>query len=93
MQTEDRPVVKERVEYVEEHRPVEQEFVVSPPAWRGRCGAGGVGCGMVAMQVICRQSGSHNNAASRCLLQPDNSSCPSGAAHHMESLLHLRASV
>ena len=26
--TEDRPIVKERVEYVQEHRPVEKEFVV-----------------------------------------------------------------
>lgn len=28
-QVEDRPVVKERVEYVKEHRPVEKEYVVS----------------------------------------------------------------
>lgn len=30
LQVEDRPVIKERVETVQEHRPVEQEFVVSP---------------------------------------------------------------
>ena len=30
--TEDRPVVKERVEYVQEHRPVEKEFVVGARA-------------------------------------------------------------
>jgi hypothetical protein len=29
VQTEDRPVVKERVELIQEHRPVEKEFVVS----------------------------------------------------------------
>ncbi len=29
LQTEDRPVVKERVEQILEHRPVEKEFVVS----------------------------------------------------------------
>jgi hypothetical protein len=34
VQTEDRPVVKERVEMIKEHRPVEKEFVVSG------CGAG-----------------------------------------------------
>ena len=32
MQTEDRPVVKERVELIKEHRPVEKEFVVSRAA-------------------------------------------------------------
>ena len=33
LQTEDRPIVKERVEYIQEHRPVEKEFVVGgcPP--------------------------------------------------------------
>jgi hypothetical protein len=30
--TEDRPIVKERVEYVQEHRPVEKEFVVGAHA-------------------------------------------------------------
>jgi hypothetical protein len=29
LQTEDRPVVKERTELIQEHRPVEKEFVVS----------------------------------------------------------------
>ena len=32
-QVEDRPVVKERVTYVREHRPVEKEFVVSVGVW------------------------------------------------------------
>ena len=32
--TEDRPVVKERVDYIKEHRPVEKEFVVSC-GWKG----------------------------------------------------------
>jgi hypothetical protein len=30
--TEDRPIVKERVEYIKEHRPVEKEFVVETRA-------------------------------------------------------------
>lgn len=28
LQTEDRPIVRERVEFIKEHRPVEKEFVV-----------------------------------------------------------------
>jgi hypothetical protein len=32
VQTEDRPVIKERVTYVKEHHPVEKEFVVSRAA-------------------------------------------------------------
>ena len=43
--TEDRPIVKERVEYIKEHRPVEQEFVV-----RGR----GVGGCMRAGKAVVR---------------------------------------
>jgi hypothetical protein len=46
VQTEDRPVVKERVELIQEHRPVEKEFVVS--VGMGLCWLRVAGCVLLA---------------------------------------------
>lgn len=52
LQTEDRPVVKERVEYVKEHVPVEKEYVVRS-GWGGDLGGGGRGPQVVMNDKWC----------------------------------------